>query len=239
MRPSPAGRRQRKRQRSNRNTRHRAKYKAHPLLEIEVLEHTFERQREAALRGRNPLPVSKRRSRLEVARCLTRQLRGMAILYFAYGSNMCTGRLRARVPSARPLFSAKLLNHRLAFHKRSVDGSGKADARYTGHDDVVWGVVFELDSVEKPALDEAEGLGSGYLEKSVTVESPHGEFDAVMYYASDTDPELKPYSWYLRFVVEGARQHGLPADYVSQIVRTASINDPDAARDTRNRAIRC
>jgi gamma-glutamylcyclotransferase len=48
-------------------------------------------------------------------------------------SNMCTGRLQQRVPSARPIAVAKLLNNSLRFHKRSdKDGSGKADAYFTG-----------------------------------------------------------------------------------------------------------
>lgn len=163
----------------------------------------------------------------------------MAVLYFAYGSNMCTGRLRRRVPSARPLFNARLLKHRLTFHKKSIDGSGKADAYYTGADDSIWGVVFELSSDEKPALDEAEGLGSGYLEKTVAVEGPNGECKAIMYYATEMDPALNPYSWYLRFVVEGARQHDLPADYIEAIEQMQSLSDPDKARDARNRAICC
>ena len=42
------------------------------------------------------------------------------------GSNMCTGRLQQRVPSARPIAVAKLLNNSLRFHKRSdKDGSEK------------------------------------------------------------------------------------------------------------------
>lgn len=124
----------------------------------------------------------------------------MAILYFAYGSNMCTGRLKQRVPSAAPLFAAKLNGHRLTFHKRSKDGSGKGDAEYTGDDrDFVWGVVFELQELEKRDLDNAEGLGHGYSEKLVTVITRLGkECAALMYYADDKDVKLRPYSWYLR-----------------------------------------
>ncbi|HKW19463.1 MAG TPA: gamma-glutamylcyclotransferase family protein, partial [Terriglobales bacterium] len=83
----------------------------------------------------------------------------MKLYYFAYGSNMCTGRLRARVPSARPVFVTQLRCHTLKFQKRSQkDGSAKADAEHTGREsDVVWGVVFEIDAAQKQHLDEAEG----------------------------------------------------------------------------------
>src|SRR5882762_8602678 len=134
------------------------------------------------------------------------------MLYFAYGSNMCTGRLRHRVPSANPVRIAKLLNHSLRFHKRSdKDGSGKTDAYFTGErENVVWGVIFEIDSAERVQLDRYEGLGHGNSEKRVTVIDVDGNLHPVfMYGAEEThiDPALRPYSWYKRFVVEGARQH--------------------------------
>jgi cation transport regulator ChaC len=167
----------------------------------------------------------------------------MKLYYFAYGSNMCTGRLRIRVPSARPLFVARLRGYALRFHKRSTDGSGKADAEYTGNDsDSVWGVVFEIDATQKPNLDEAEGLGSGYDEKRINLNDSAGRtYNAWMYYASQShkDARIRPYSWYLRFVVEGAKQHGLLAEYVALIASAESNEDQDQARDARNRNILC
>ena len=49
------------------------------------------------------------------------------LLYFAYGSNMSSVRLRARVNSAQPLGVARLPGHRLRWHMHSLDGSGKCD----------------------------------------------------------------------------------------------------------------
>ena len=64
----------------------------------------------------------------------------MTFVYFAYGSNMCEGRLKARVPSADLMAVVQLQAHALRWHKRSVDGSAKANALATGRDqDVVWG----------------------------------------------------------------------------------------------------
>jgi hypothetical protein len=50
---------------------------------------------------------------------------------------------------------------------------------------------------------------------------------------------LRPYSWYKRFVVEGARQHGLPADYIAGIEALPAAEDPDQNRDVENRATPC
>lgn len=164
--------------------------------------------------------------------------------YFAYGSNMCTARLRGRVPSAGALFVASLSGHKLKFHKLSRrDRSAKADAEHTGDAaDTVWGVVFGLEEHEKPNLDAAEGLNSGYEEKEIIMKDGRGqEHEAVMYFASEPfkRSDLRPYSWYLRFVIEGARQHGLPPDYIALLEKTVSIEDPDGGRDAENRRISC
>ncbi len=73
--------------------------------------------------------------------------------YFAYGSNMFSRRLRARVPSAIAGGVGYVRGRRLTFDKVSNDGSGKCDVEPTLRDtDRVHGVLFEIDCVEKPRL---------------------------------------------------------------------------------------
>ncbi len=80
---------------------------------------------------------------------------------------MLSRRLRARVPSAKPVATGFASDHRLTFDKVSVDGSGKCDAEKTGiPKDRVYGVVYEIDTADKPTLDRVEGLGNGYAENS-------------------------------------------------------------------------
>src|SRR5438552_1905231 len=89
---------------------------------------------------------------------------------FGYGSNMCLGRLRCRVPSACPVSVAELAGFEFAFQKRSADKSSKGDARRTGKQaDRVLGVVFEVERSQLKLLDEAEGKGSGYRVRWLTV----------------------------------------------------------------------
>jgi gamma-glutamylcyclotransferase len=164
------------------------------------------------------------------------------MLYFAYGSNMYTGRLRARVQSAHAVRPARLTNHSFRFHKRSdEDGSGNGDAYFTGDPlNIVWGVMFELDEKEKPALDRHEGLGFGYNEQEVTVADIEGSQQRLLMYVaavSHINPDLRPYSRYKSFVVEGAHEHGLPADYIASIDAMPADEDLDIARDACNRAI--
>src|SRR5216684_1334487 len=154
------------------------------------------------------------------------------VRYFAYGSNMLTARLRERVPSATAIGIGQLVGHALRWDKRSWrDGSGKCDAEATcRRDDVVWGVVFELDPEDKPALDKAEGLGAGYREKAVNVLTEAGPITAVTYLATNKDASLRPYHWYKALVIAGAREHGLPPSYRSRLELVITVSDPDPAR---------
>ena len=146
-------------------------------------------------------------------------------LYFAYGSNMSTERLRGRTPSARPVGIGRLPHHRRCWHKRGRDGSGKCDVVFAGvdSDEAVWGVLFEIDEAEKAALHRAEGLGVGYLEKTVAVLTEAEVRRAMTYQAKpgQTDAALRPFAWYKAHVVRGAREHGLPADCVRELEAVA------------------
>ena len=155
-----------------------------------------------------------------------------SVRYFAYGSNMLTARLRERAPSATAIGIGQLEGHALRWDKHSWrDGSGKCDAEFTGQQsDVVWGVVFELDPEDKPALDQAEGLGNGYMEKVVTILTGVGLITAVTYLTTDKDASLRPYHWYKALVIAGAREHGLPPSYRSRLELVVTVSDPDPMR---------
>lgn len=160
------------------------------------------------------------------------------MLCFSYGSNMSLARLQQRVPSARFVAVATLPAHRLRFHKVSDDGSGKCDAEETGNpEDRVFGVVYEISGSEKPVLDQKEGLGSGYDEKVVELTTDQERITALMYFATIVDSRLKPYRWYRNHVLVGARENGLPAEYIAQIETLEAVDDPDTRRHERELAI--
>lgn len=157
--------------------------------------------------------------------------------YFAYGSNMSSKRMKARVPAAAIIGTGVLRGHRLVFHKVSHDGSGKCDVIESESDDVV-GVLYEINEVGKLALDRAEGLNYGYDEKAINVLLNSGEVvSAVTYFATNTDPGLRPYAWYKRHVLEGAREAKLPSEYTSQIEEISAMEDSDKLREANELAI--
>lgn len=158
-----------------------------------------------------------------------------AFVTFAYGSNMPTGRLRQRCPSAVPLGVAGLPGFELRWHKKSRDGSGKCDIVKVDHADAcVYGVLYQIASAERTLLDKAEGLGAGYTEIEVQVRFKGEAVIANAYQATSCDPGLRPYTWYKAFVLAGAREHGLPGDYAAQLAAVEAIEDPDRGRHEKN-----
>lgn len=102
---------------------------------------------------------------------------------FAYGSNLCTRRIAARVDDLQLVCVGSIAGYALRFNKRSRDGSAKANAHRTAViDDVVWGAVYGMDAVNKKRLDSFEGLGQDYFESEVAVQTTAGASIAALFY---------------------------------------------------------
>jgi len=157
------------------------------------------------------------------------------MLYFAYGSNLSTVRMRMRVPSCRVVTTALLKRHRLAFHKIGMDGSAKCDAVYTGkHEDQIYGTIYKIDPTQKQLLDAAEGLGNGYDTRTFDVQPDDGPKMNVFFYAATAiDPDRKPFRWYKEHVLSGMKEHGFPKHYLAMVEAVQAIEDPDPARHER------
>jgi hypothetical protein len=164
----------------------------------------------------------------------------MSEFVFAFGSNMCSGRLRdyGVVPlgSGAP---AKLSGFALTFDKLSkIDGSGKANVQ-PSKNDMVWGVLYEVSEADLELLDRGEG--GGYRRQRVTVNTSDAAVSAWIYTAvkPKRSGAIKPHAWYLRFLVEGAREHGLPAHYIRALETLESTEDSDKTRDAAKRRLTC
>jgi gamma-glutamylcyclotransferase len=159
---------------------------------------------------------------------------------FAYGSNMCSGRFRAYGVSPEGAGRvAALPGHRLVFNKKSTDDkSGKTNvAGHAGSE--VWGVLYAVSSEDKKKLDKGEG---GYRAARMPVRlQDNSTLEAWVYVAKnpDNDPALRPFTWYKRFLVEGAKEHALPTAYIAVLANIDAVQDADAERDRRKRELAC
>ncbi|KKN76542.1 hypothetical protein LCGC14_0369130 [marine sediment metagenome] len=115
------------------------------------------------------------------------------MLCFAYGSNMSTQRLAARI-LARFVTTAMLPAYRLAFHQLGGDSSGKCDIVPASGQSAVYGVVWEVAPHHKPTLDGFEGLGIAYDETWLTVTdlASEGQFEVQAYVGKITSAGMRP-----------------------------------------------
>jgi gamma-glutamylcyclotransferase len=132
---------------------------------------------------------------------------------------MWSARMKSRAPSADGGVMASLGGHMLKFHKCGLrDGTGKCNAFFSGNaQDIVYGVLYQIDEAEKPDIDEIEGLGLGYNLKDVAVTLADGvNITAWMYVADPAhiDDNLIPTNRYVKIVLDGALEHKLPHDYI-------------------------
>jgi gamma-glutamylcyclotransferase len=150
----------------------------------------------------------------------------MSQLYFAYGSNMSSARLRERVPDARSLGRARLPGFRLAWNKPGRDGTGKANI-VAAQSQVVWGVLYQFESSNWPLLDGIEG---DYARERWDVQNLRGEqIDAHVYRwrGDPAAPDLAPLAWYRRHLLDGAREHDLPREVIEALERPLEESLPE------------
>jgi hypothetical protein len=132
--------------------------------------------------------------------------------YFAFGSNLSSGRLRERAPTARAIGAARLAGYRLVWDKEGSDGSGKVNLAPDARESV-WGVVFALSPADLAALD---GFEPGYARIEAPVALRDGATLAAHLYCSDQRSDgLSLHAWYKALIVDGAQEHALPAEWIA------------------------
>lgn len=154
--------------------------------------------------------------------------------YFAYGSNLHPARLQARIGACHVRDVALLAGASLCFHKVGLDRSGKCDISFqqqtaTG----VWGVIYQISPEQRGQLDQFESLGAGYQIREVEVLTRDRQTLKVFTYHAMSefiDAQIQPFDWYHELVLQGARFHGFPAEYLEQLLQVELATDSDSNR---------
>lgn len=159
--------------------------------------------------------------------------------YFAYGSALSKrhiGEWAAEHGVDARLFArgvpAVLRGYRLSFDVESRFWGGRVADLAEDKDAAVHGVLFEIPPPAKDAVLRKEGVPTGLSQEvDVTVEC---EGSAVAAHAFVARPEKRagegpPSGRLLTFLVEGAQERGLPAEWIAELQRHASAAAPPRA----------
>ncbi len=159
------------------------------------------------------------------------------VWYFAYGSNMQSATLRGRRGiEYRRALPARLDGWRLVLDKPPLIPIGGSFANVIPDANAaVHGVLFEMTDEDMEHLDLTEGVLVGNYERvPVTVwplSPPDAEAIVAFTLTSERrDPERLPTHRYMRLLIEGAEEHGLPAEYIAELrALPAHAETPEAA----------
>jgi len=146
------------------------------------------------------------------------------MLYFAYGSNLSSARLRTRVGPVTIHAPAHLPTHEHRFSKPGLDGTGKGNISPHPHRSV-HGVLYEL---SPPQLDHLTTFEGGYRRVSLsvfTITSPT-PIPALTFIALSPGNAPAPSPTYLDHYREGFLEHALPTDYARAVLLDGGDSRP-------------
>ena len=134
----------------------------------------------------------------------------MYLPYFAYGSNMNLDQMAVRCPGGRMLGLVRKRDWRYLINQRGyVTAQEDPDAETLG-------CLWELTEEHWAVLDRYEGVAGGFYRRvdCEVVPLDSGEpVSAIAYRAANETPGT-PAENYANIVIDGARQIGLPKDYL-------------------------
>ena len=145
-------------------------------------------------------------------------------LYFAFGSNLDIEQMAQRCPGSRPLFPARLDDHRIAFSRQSRFWGGGAADILPAPGQQVWGAVYALDEGHLERLDHYE---TGYERVQLSVRSDRGTRHTATSYRVLRKLDLRPSRVYLDKMLRWGEHWGLPAPYMQKLREIVPCDTPD------------
>jgi len=146
----------------------------------------------------------------------------MTMYYFAYGSNMNHKQMEDRCPTSWKFTGkAVLKGYKFVYDGKSRTWDDGAVANMVeSKDDEVWGGLFEITEYCLGSLDCHEGYHSkAYDRKTVRVEMDNGTAVNAWAYLRIAQMPGDPSARYQNTVLKGAKDCGLPDDYVENYIR--------------------
>ncbi len=134
--------------------------------------------------------------------------------YFAYASNLKVSLLAQRTgDTLHNYLQGRLPDYGFRFNRRNTDGSARANIIESESEDV-FGAVYQIDQKYRDLLLNSE---PGYSIINVSVETEQGNIEAFTFISGEDQEDIYPAKEYLDSILEGAREHSLPEEYVDFI----------------------
>jgi gamma-glutamylcyclotransferase (GGCT)/AIG2-like uncharacterized protein YtfP len=141
--------------------------------------------------------------------------------YFAFASNMSRAQMRSRAGEIFEEQPGRLDNYELVFNKKVRGGTATANI-HPAPGQSVFGILYKIDESSFRNLDRFEGAPVHYRRIEVKVTNPAGQnILAQAYIATKVEKGLRPAPHYLKTILDGAAEHGLPAEYIAKIEAAA------------------
>jgi cation transport regulator ChaC len=119
---------------------------------------------------------------------------------------------------ARFVGPARLDGFRLGLTRRSIRWGGGVLDLLPAPGEHVWGALYELPEASLEELDRKEGAGFAYRRVQVEVSVEGDRLAATGYAVIDKEHGVpRPTPEYAALVLDGARERGLPADWVARL----------------------
>ncbi len=145
------------------------------------------------------------------------------MLYFAFASNMHQDQMKRWCPASRFLKAAVLDGYRFVYDGFSVTWDGAVGNIVKSDNEHVWGALYEITERDRLTMDAFEGYPRNYEHRDVDVKDREGTSYRAMTYYRTGRPLSKPHPDYERIVIDGAKQCGLPDEYIDKALRVVRI----------------
>ncbi len=141
------------------------------------------------------------------------------VWHFGYGSNLSTEFLRQHCPSVKPVMKAYLPNFRVEFRFYSNNRQGGISSIMEAPGEMTYGVIYEMPKKEMDDLDVLESVPEGlYTRETFLVLGEDGEWhEGNLYRVANPEGPFTPAKSYLDLMIEGAREHGLDAEFLEKL----------------------
>ncbi len=145
------------------------------------------------------------------------------MLYFAFASNLSRSQMNRWCPASRFLGTAVLAGFRFVYDGFSVTWDGAVGNIVKSEAESVWGALYEITERDLRTLDAFEGYPRSYDHREVEVKDREGKSRRAITYLRTGRALGPPHPDYERIVIDGAKECGLPDEYIDQALRVPRI----------------